>query len=575
MGKFSSSQVFPFLKWLSGYKQSWLAGDLTAGITIGIMLIPQGMAYAMLAGLPPVYGLYAAIIPQLIYALFGTSRQLSVGPVAMDSLLVAAGVSVMADQGTEEYLSYVVLLALMVGAIQVLLGLLRMGFLTNLLSKPVITGFTAAAAVIIGFNQLPHLLGLDFIKESDIYRLVVEVANNVVEIEFHALILGLVAIGLIKFLGKKDKRIPGALIAVALGIGVVYFFKLDEAGLSTVREIPSGLPDFLLPNWDLGRVGQLVPLALTMAIIGYMESFSIAKALESNKRSYKVSANRELAALGLANFVGAFFQSFPVAGGFSRSAVNDQSGAKTPLALVVSAGLVALVLLFLTPVFYHLPNTILAAIIIVGVIGLVNVTYILTLFKTDKIEFSILGFTFLLTLFTGMVMGIAGGIAVSILVLLYRAAYPHVARLGRVHGHHEFRNVRRFRNLDVWDDLIILRVDAPLEFVNIQYFKDFVENEIQKSTGEVHAVIIDAGPISHMDATAVRGVHEMVEALKERGIRMVWCDLIGPVRDAIHVNGLMDVIGKENIFLDLSEAVNGLIGEGDNRYKEYAIQSNL
>lgn len=568
-------KVLPITLWLPNYKKQYLQGDVFAGITVGIMLIPQGMAYALIAGLPPVYGLYASIVPQIIYAIFGTSRQLSVAPVAMDSLMVAAGVSVLATEGTDAYIGFAILLALFMGLFQLLLGLLRLGFITNLLSKPVISGFTSAAAIIIGLNQLKYILGVNLIKSNKVYEIVWNAINSLNHTHWITLIIGIAGIVIIKGAKRIDKRIPGSLIAVFLGIVIVYALSLHESGVSIIRTIPEGLPGFKLPDLSLGKMAELIPLALTISVVAFMEAFSVAKSIESKKRNYKVLPNQELIALGASNILGSFFQAYPVTGGFSRSAVNLESGANTPLSSVISAGVVAVTLIFLTPLFFFLPKTILASVIMVAVMSLIDWRYAKELWNQSKIEFLLFASTFLVTLNFSMVPGIITGIVLSILVLLYNAAYPHIARLGRVKGHHEFMNVRRFEDLEVWENILIMRLDAPLTFINVQYFVSYIERMIEKSNGKIDTILLDAAPMSHLDATASQVLKQLIASLSEQSIRMVLCDLIGPVRDTLHSTGLIDVIGRENVFLDLNEAMHHLETHDDGRYRKYALQSNL
>ena len=568
-------RYFPITDWLGAYKKEYFNGDLFAGLTVGVMLIPQGMAYAMIAGLPPVYGLYASIVPQIIYAIFGTSRQLSVAPVAMDSLLVAAGVSVMATEGTETYIALAILVAFFMGIFQLLLGVFRLGFITNLLSKPVISGFTSAAALIIGLNQLKYLMGTEIIKSNRVIDILIDAVQKISSTHLITLAIGITGIIIIKSAKKIHKSIPGALVAVILGTLVVYLFNLDQQGVGIVREIPDGLPAFAIPDFSAGDIAQLIPLALTISVVAFMEAFSVAKAIEAKKRNYKVMPNQELIALGAANLVGSLFQSYPVTGGFSRSAVNYQAGAHTPLASIISAALVGLTLIFLTSLFYFLPEAILASVIMVAVAGLVDFSYAKQLWHDSKPDFILLLITFLVTLHFSMVPGIVTGIVLSILVLLYKAAYPHIARLGRVRGHHEFRNLTRFKNLEVWENMLILRVDAPLTFINIQTVKDYIEQHIDESKTPIEAVVLDASPISYMDATATQGLRDLMDFLKEKGIQLVLCDLIGPVRDVLRKTGLMGDIGEDNIYFTLNEAIDSLTGKKVDRYAEYALQSNL
>ncbi len=553
----------------------WLKGDVTAGLTVGVMLIPQGLAYAMLAGLPPVFGLYAAIFPQLIYAIFGTSRQLSVGPVAMDSLLVASGISVMANQGTDAYLTLVLLLTAFMGLIQLSLGIIKLGFVTNLLSKPVISGFTSAAAIIIGLSQMKHLLGLQISQGSGIVNLSKALLSQIGGTHIIALGVSVASVVLIIVLKKIRKSFPGALVAVILGTAITFLFGLQESGVKIVAEIPSGLPSIGLPDLSWSIFLEMLPLAMTIAVISFMESYSVSKSLESKSRAYKVLPNKELVALGLSNIVGSIFQAFPVAGGFSRSAVNFQSGANTPLAGVISAIIVLVTLLFLTPLFYFLPHAVLGAIILVAIASLIDLKYIISLWKDSKLEFVLLLVTLVVTLLFSMVAGIVTGIILSILLLLYHQAYPHIAELGRLKGHHEFRNVKRFKNLESWNDILIVRIDASLTFINIQYFKEYIESKVNaRPLGILNSVIIDAGSVGYLDASGCAGLTEIMEFLDSKKIELLICDVIGPVRDVMSRTGLNEIINKEHVFLDLNEAVKFATTQQSGDYQEYALQSN-
>lgn len=568
-------KILPIASWLPAYKKENLSGDVFAGITVGIMLIPQGMAYALIAGLPPVYGLYASIVPQLVYALFGTSRQLSVAPVAMDSLMVAAGVSVMATEGSDAYIALTILVAMFMGLFQLLLGIARLGFITNLLAKPVISGFTSAAALIIGLNQLKYLLGIELQKSNKVYEILWSALQNVHQTHLLTLAIGIAGIAIIQVAQRIHRKVPGALLAVTVGTVLVYAWQLDQAGVSIVQSIPVGLPAFQVPAFHLAQLGELVPLALTISVVAFMEAFSVSKALEAKKRNYKVRPNQELMALGAANFIGSFFQAFPVTGGFSRSAVNYQAGANTPLAAVVSALLVGITLIFLTPLFYFLPKAILASIILVAITGLVDLAYARQLWKENKIEFALLLVTFLVTLAFSMVPGIVTGIVLSILILLYRLAYPHIARLGRVRGHHEFRNITRFSGLEQWDHVMILRMDGPLTFINIQYFKEYIEDHVEAADGDLHTLIMDAGPVSYLDATAALGLRDLLTYLQAKEVELLICDLIGPVRDTLRRTGLKEILNEQNVFFDLSEAVRYVETKKHGAFKQYALQSNV
>ncbi len=549
------NKYIPVLQWLPKYKKAFLAGDLSAGITVGIMLIPQGMAYAMIAGLPPVFGLYAALVPQVVYALLGTSRQLAVGPVAMDSLLVASGLGALALSGIEEYIAMAIFLSLFMGAIQLVLGLLRMGFLVNFLSRPVISGFTSAAAIIIGLSQLKHLLGARIEGSNQVHILLGNAVNSLGSTHLLTLLIGLLAIAAMAVIKQVHKSIPAALLIVVLGILSGYAFNLEAMGVSVVGEVPSGLPGFKLPEFDLSRVAELLPIAMTLALIAFMEAISVAKAVEERHDDYKIDANQELIALGTSNIVGSFFQSYPTTGGFSRTAVNDQAGARTGVAPVISAVIVGLTLLFLTPLIYHLPNAILAAIVMVAVFGLIDLRYPAELYKNRKDEFVLLILTFLITLTVGIKEGILLGVLVSLLLLVYRTSKPHIAVLGRIEGTNYFKNVNRFaEDIEVFKEFLILRFDAQLYFGNVEYFKEQLEKEIGKKGEDLRFVILNAEAISYIDSSAVYMLRQTIKELKAKGLTLMIAGAIGPARDILYTSGLIDDIGRENLFVRTYEA---------------------
>ncbi|MCW5515480.1 SulP family inorganic anion transporter [Muriicola sp. Z0-33] len=548
-------RYFPILQWLPDYKKASLPGDISAGLTVGIMLIPQGMAYAMIAGLPPVFGLYASLIPQIIYALMGTSRQLAVGPVAMDSLLVASGLGALALSGIEEYIAMAIFLALFMGVIQLGLGLLRMGFLVNFLSKPAISGFTSAAAIIIGLSQLKHLLGIDIERSNQIHILLKNAFNNISDTNIITLVIGLAAILFIKTLKQIHNRLPGALLIVALGIFSVYVFGLHQLGVQIVGEVPKGLPALTTPRIDLSRVSELLPIALTLALIAFMEAISVAKAVEEKHDDYEVDANQELIALGTSNIVGSFFQSYPTTGGFSRTAVNEQSGAKTGIAPMVSALVVGLTLLFLTPIFYYLPNAVLAAIIMVAVFGLIDFKYPVTLFKHRRDEFFVLLVTFMTTLGIGIKEGILLGVLISLLLLVYRTSRPHIAVLGRIRNTNYFKNVARFpQDTETFKEFLILRFDAQLYFGNREYFKKELLKQIRGREQDLRYVILNAEAINYIDSSAVHMLRQIINELKNREIKFLVSGAIGPIRDIFYTSGLIEDIGKENLFVKTTEA---------------------
>ena len=566
----------PLLDWLPTYKKEYLGGDLSAGITVGIMLIPQGMAYAMIAGLPPVFGLYAALIPQVIYGILGTSRQLSVGPVAMDSLLVASGLGALSLSGIEEYVSMAIFLALFMGVIQFVLGMVRMGFLVNFLSKPVISGFTSAAALIIGLSQLKHLLGTQIERSNQIHILLLNALKTIDQTNLIALGLGIAAIVLIKVLKQLNKRIPGALIVTILGIIVTYFFRLDQLGLSIVQEVPSGLPSFGIPSVGQDRISELFLIAMTLALIAFMEAISVAKAIEEKHRLNEVRPNQELIALGLSNVVASLFQSYPTTGGFSRTAVNDQAGANSTLASFISAAIVGLTLLFLTPLFYYLPNTVLAAIIMVAVFGLIDIQYPRTLLKNRKDEFALLIFTFVITLTVGIKEGILFGVLLSLLLLVYRSSSPHFAVLARVNQSPYYRNVKRFADEVTIDPAILLfRFDGQLYFGNKDYFKTSLMTAIEERGTSLKHLILNVEPMNYIDSSAAFMLRQFFEDLKSKNITVSIAGPIGPIRDILKRSGIVSLLGEDAFFENTHNAYKVASGEStpEDLGKKIALES--
>lgn len=549
-------RYLPILEWLPAYQKDWLRGDISAGLTVGIMLIPQGMAYAMIAGLPPVYGLYAAMIPQVVYAFFGTSRHLGVGPVAMDSLLVAAAVSVLAEIGSHQYITLAILLAFMMGMVQLVLGLLRMGFLVNFLSRPVISGFTSAAALIIGLNQLKHLLGIEIARSNYITTIMVEALHKWSSINWLTLIIGLAGILILKNIKKVHKSIPGALIVVVLGIAVVQVLDLNELGVRIVGNVPKGLPEFAIPAITSDHMIELIPAALTLALIAFMEAVSVAKALQAkHKGEYELDANQELIGLGMGNIIGSFFGSFPTTGGFSRSAVNEQAGANTNMAAIISATLIALTLLFLTPLFYYLPKAVLASIIMVAVFGLIDIKYPRFLWKTRKEDLLMLLVSFITTLVVGIKEGIALSVIISLVAMIYRSTKPHYAVLGKLKNSTIYRNVQRFENLEVRDDILIIRYDANLYFANTNHFVDSIKKEVNKKGASLKLIILQSTGIAHIDSSAYLALADLISELQQQGITCYFAGLIGPIRDYLSKSGFDEVGEFEKCFLDIESAI--------------------
>ena len=549
--------LFPILQWLPNYKKEMLWGDAVSGVTAGILAIAQGMAYAMIAGLPPVFGLYAALTPQIIYVLMGTSRQLSIGPVAMDSLIVAAGIGTLSVIGIEQYIAAAVFLALLVGVIQVLLGTLKLGFLVNFLSKPVLSGFTSAAAIIIGLSQLKHLLRIDMAQTNQIHILLQEVVLNISDTHFLSFGLGVAGMVLIKLFQKVSKKIPAILVVVSLGTLLLYFTQGQLNGIRIVGAIPVGLPKLGIPSFDKNQLVDLIPIAITLAVVGFTEAISIAKAIEERHTEYEVDPNQELIAIGSGNIIGSFAQSYPSTASFSRSAIQDQGGAQSGIASLFSAGLVLLTLLFLTSLFYYLPIPILAAIIMVSIFGLIDFKYPRQLWKKTREESVAFIVTFVITMTVGIPQGILFGVLLSLLTMIYRTSRPHIAILGKIKHTEYYKNINRFqKDIEVDDRMLILRFDAQLFFGNQDYFKKELQKHVAHKGKNLELIIINAEAINYIDSSALNMLEKVCTDLKETGLQIMMVGAIGPIRDIIYDHTLIQIIGSENLFIKTSEAVN-------------------
>lgn len=549
-------RFFPILDWLPNYKKGYLTGDISAGLTVGIMLIPQGMAYALIAGLPPVYGLYAALIPNLIYAFTGSSRKLAVGPVALDSLIVASGLAAMKLATLEEYIGMALFLAFFVGLFQLAMGFFKMGFLANFLSRPVVSGFTSAAALVIAVSQLKNILGLD-IKALGTLDTLIEVTQKIGQTNFWDLGIGILAIILILLFKRLHRKLPAAMIVVVLSIVGIFFFAGQMNMASLVGDIPKGLPAFFVHNVNSSQWVSAFPIALTLAFISFAEAMTMAKAVEEKSNEYYTDANQELRALGISNIIGSFFQSYSANAGLSRTAVNVNEGAKTGLSSIISAMVVGLTLLFLTPIFSYLPKAVLGAIILVAIYSLIDFKLPVELFKRRKDEFILLILTFLTTLFIGITQGIIFGILFSLVLLVNRISRPHIAVLGRIKGTTYFRNVERFEeDVESFSNMLLLRFDAQLFFGNKDYFKKQLFKQINLKQPGLEYVILNAESINYIDSSAIASLKQIILELQNQNIQFLIAGAIGPTRDIFYSSGLIEIIGQENLFVRTHEAVD-------------------
>jgi len=566
------THYLPFLDWLVHYRRQDLVGDLLGGVIVAIMLVPQGMAYAMLAGLPPEIGLYASIVPLVIYGLLGTSRTLAVGPVAIVSLLVASGVAPLADQGSAEYVQLALTLAFLVAVIQFIMGVVRAGFLVNFLSHPVVAGFTSAAAIVIGFSQLKHLLGVNIPRTHYFYEQVLHAADRILESNVYTLIIGLGSIAVLLYfqrgLGKHLRKtglpesvvVPisksGPLVVVLLGTVSVLAFKLfDWAGVNIVGDVPAGLPPITLPVFDVNVWQLLLPTAMAISFVGFMESISVAKSLAS-KRRQKVDADQELIALGAANVGATFTGGYPVTGGFSRSSVNFTAGANTGLASIVTAGLIALTVIFLTSLFYYLPKAVLAAIIMVAVFGLIDVKTFRHVWKYNKADAASMIVTFLAVLAVGVETGILVGVAAALVLLVLRGSRPHMAEVGRIANTETYRNVER-HEVETWPQTVAIRVDESLYFANTKYLEDVVLQMVADRPELKYLVLIGIA-VNFIDASALETLESLNQELSDAGVELHLAAFKGPVTDRLTDIGFIDNIGLERVHVSTHDAMKAL-----------------
>ena len=549
--------LFPAITWAKNYQKEFLQNDVQAGLTVGALLVPQGMAYALLAGLPPIYGLYASTLPLLFYALMGTSRQLSVGPVALDSLLVATGVGVLAQAGTDQYLHLAILLALMVGIIQLLMSVLRMGFVVNFLSQPVLTGFTAAVALIIAISQVRHLLGLHIESPGGFFSSVKATIEVLLQFDVWTAIVGMGGVAFLLVAKRQRLPVPGPIALLVLSTVLSSLLSLESRGVKVVGQVPEGLPSLRLMLPSLDEIQTLFPLALTLACIGFMSAISIGKTFAS-RYGYRVNADTELRALGLSNIGSHLAGGFPVTGSMSRSAVNAGAGARTQMSTIIAVILVVLVLLFFTPLFYSVPIATLAAIIMTSVIGLINISEMHYLIKVKKVEGIVLLTTLLATLVFGVSTGLMAGIGSAMLLFIVVQTKPNASLLGKLPGTRTYRSLERHPEAEPIPGLAILRIDASFYFANAEFLRDILA-EITDSHKPPHTVLLDASAVNDLDSSGDTAFREIYRDLNRSEIDLFIAGVKGSPRDVLMRSGLYEEIGPQQFFYTVDAAVKRIV----------------
>ncbi|MDA8902952.1 sulfate permease [Porticoccaceae bacterium] len=569
------TKLFPGLLWLKDYHQSTFRSDLLSGLVIAFMLIPQGMGYALVAGLPPEYGLYACIFPPIVYALLGTSNKISMGPVALDSILIITGLSVLAEPGSERYLELAVLLTLMVAVLQLGLGLAKFGFIANFLSYPVIVGYTSAAALIIMGSQFETMLGVD-VAGGNIFVLLYQLFLQVPNWSWITLSIGILGMLIMTVPKKRFPVMPFPLFLLVFGMLASGIWELQAMGVDVVSSIPQGLPSFNLPNVSLSDLEALVPVAITVALMGYVGTMSICKSLENPTDKITTQPNLELIAVGAANLVGSLCRAFPVSASFSRSAAFREAGAKTQVSALFSSLFIGAAMLVVAPLFvsYPLPKVLLSAIIIVSVSGLFKYAEMKVLYAHNRRESYILLTTFLATLILGVQEGLLLGVSLSIMMMIYNTTSPHMTELGSIQNGKLYRNITRFTQAHIRDDVLIFRFDAPIYFANKDYFVSVLYRWIkQRDMQALQFVVLDAESINSLDSTGVIMLQQVIENLQKQGIQFYITNAIGPVRDTIKTSILSDYMTEKTMFSTINDAMV-FIDRGINLHASQALQTN-
>ncbi len=565
-------RFFPILTWGRDYSRMTFEADIVAAVIVTIMLIPQSLAYALLAGLPPEVGLYASIAPILIYTVLGTSRALAVGPVAVASLMTAAAVGELAQRGTPEYLGAAIALAFLSGLMLLGMGLLRLGFIASFLSHPVISGFISASGILIASSQIKHLLGVSA-NGKTLPEIVTSLVGNIASINIPTVLIGALATaflfwsrkGLKPFLKARGmtERLAGLAVraapvsAVVVTILLVWLFGLQGWGVKIVGDVPQGLPMPAMPPLDLGLWTQLALPALLISIVGYVETISVAQTLAA-KRRQRIDPDQELIALGGANLGSAFSGGFPVTGGFARSVVNFDAGAATPAAGAFTAIGMAIATLTLTPALYFLPQATLAATIVVAVLSLVDLGAIKRTFAYSPSDAAAMVATILVTLIFGVETGISAGVGLSILLHLWRSSRPHYAIMGQVPGTEHFRNVDRHR-VETVPEVLSIRIDESLWFPNARFLEDTIYDRVAADP-RIRHVVLNCPAINFIDASALEALEAVNAQLKDAGVKLHLSEVKGPVMDRLVQSDLITHMGGQ-IYLTHYDALRALAPE--------------
>ncbi|SEQ54288.1 sulfate permease, SulP family [Loktanella sp. DSM 29012] len=558
-------RYLPILDWGRTYDRGAFSNDMVAAVIVTIMLIPQSLAYALLAGLPPEAGIYASIAPIILYAIFGTSRALAVGPVAVVSLLTASAIGQVAEQGTAGYAVAALTLAFLSGGFLMLLGVLRLGFLANFLSHPVIAGFITASGILIAASQFKHILGISA-QGHTLPEILMQLWENLGQTNWITVVLGVLATGFLFWVRKGLKPLlrrlgatptvadfatkAGPVAAVVVTTLSVWLFGLDERGVKIVGSVPQSLPPLTMPGLSPDLIQALLIPAILISVIGFVESVSVAQTLAAKKRQ-RIDPDQELIGLGAANIGAAFTGGYPVTGGFSRSVVNYDAGAATPAAGAYTAVGLAIAAMALTPLVYFLPNATLAATIIVAVLSLVDFSILKKTWDYSASDFVAVTVTILLTLLMGVEIGVASGVVISVLLHLYKTSRPHVAEVGLVPGTQHFRNIHR-HTVETNPKVVTLRVDESLYFINARFLEELVQSRVTEGC-EIEHVILMFSAVNEVDFSALESLEAINLRLSDMGVGLHLSEVKGPVLDRLRQSHLLDVLNGQ-VFLSQYDA---------------------
>jgi SulP family sulfate permease len=557
-------RVFPFLPWLQGYNRSKFRRDLVAGVTVAVVLIPQSMAYAMLAGLPPVYGLYAAVLAPLIASMWGSLQQLSTGPIAILSLLVLTTLSPLAEPGTARYIELALLLSFMVGILYLAIGVFRLGAVMSFISHSTVRGFTSAAALIICATQIPSLLGINVHRHEYLFPMLYDIVTGLPATHVPTLIVGLLAFAIILVARKYRATFPGGLVALVLTTVPLVLFEWHERGIALIGPTPAGLPHFQVPSLDFNTMSMLLGSAIVVALVSFAETYSVGKAISSGTKQ-KVDVNQEFIGQGLANLVGSFFQSYPVSGSFSRTAINFTSGAKTWISSVVAAFGVIIALLFLTPFIAYVPRAALSALVISAVILLFNPGQVFSLWKKNRHD-GVVAFTvFALALLTKPDYALLIGVVLSLILFLWKTMHPRIVRITKDPELNMFLNADVYRKPSC-PQILELRPDNCIFFGNAEYTMEQLLGRLEEQRTPIKFLLLDFESIAFIDISGVDELFGLLDELKARKIEMVLLYVHLPVKKVLESTNFLDMVGRDRMLEKMGEAIAYLFERLDHDY---------